>query len=276
MEKHPSITYLIEAGLREDQAMVYTTLLERGKTTASKLAGRLPYSRPMVYRILDELINIGAVSKNDEVGAVSIFECAHPLKLRDWMAKEKNVYEQKQKALESTLTDLISLYSTQTGKPGVRVLQGLVGLSELYEDVLNEQSPLCLIRSPYDDQHPEISDLVIKQIEEQVKIGITTQAITPFDNETIEELETIDHKNLVTRRLVYIDQLDLPAQIIIYADKVALTAFDGELMTTIIQNKAIATTFQLLFELIWQTTKTEDENIRQGLRDGTITAPRPR
>ncbi len=276
MEKHPSIKYLVEAGLREDQATVYTALLERGQTTASKLTSRVPYSRPMVYRILDELIEMSIVTKHDEVGAVSIFECAHPIKLREWMAREKIAYEQKNKALESTLTDLISLYSTQTGKPGVRVLQGLAGISELYEDILNEQTSICLIRSPYDDQHPEILDLVIAQIKEQVRLGITTRAITPFDNETLEEIETIDPKNLVTRQLVHLEHLDVPAQIIIYADKVALTAFDGELMTTIIQNKAISTTFQLLFELIWQTTKTEDESIRLGLRDGTIVAPRPR
>lgn len=276
MEKHPSITYLQQAGLREDQAVTYTNLLTRGKTTASKLAVLVPYSRPMVYRILDELITYGLVEKVDKPNSVSTFECTHPTKLREWMAEEKEKFNQRSKAVEATLTDLITSYTALTGKPGVRVLQGSAGIEELYEDILNEQAPICLIRSPYDDQHPEILEKVLAQITEQVRLGITTRAITPFDNETIEELEKIDPQNLVTRRLAYLENLDIPAQILLYADKVAVTAFDGELMTTIIQNSAISQTFKLMFAFMWRTLEQDDSTIRTGLRDGSITAPRPR
>jgi sugar-specific transcriptional regulator TrmB len=276
MENHPSITYLIQAGMREDQAVTYTTLLTKGKITASKLAGFLSYSRPNVYRLLDELIALNLVEKTDAPKMVSTFECSHPTKLREWMMREREALAQRQKAVESTLTDLISTYTALSGKPGVRVLQGTAGIEELYEDILNERAPICLIRSPYDDRHPEIFEKVLTQITEQVRLGITTRAITPLDNETIEELEILDRKNLVTRRLLELEHLDIPAQIILYADKVAITAFDGELMTTIIQNKAISGTFQLVFEFIWRALEQEDARIRTGLRDGTIAAPRPR
>jgi sugar-specific transcriptional regulator TrmB len=276
MEKHPSVTFLHEAGLREDQAITYTTLLSRGELSASKLAKYLPYSRPMVYKILDELISLKLVQKINIPGSISKFECTHPLNLREWILEERKKYEQKQKAIENTLTDLISTYTALSGKPGVRVLQGVSGIEELYEDILNERSPIYLIRSPYDDQHPEIIDLVVKQIDAQVRLGITTQAITPFDNETTEELETWDRDHLVSRRLVYLHKLDLPAQILLYADKVAITAFDGELMTTIIQNKGIHITFKLLFEFMWNALENEDSEIRNGLKIGDIEAPRPR
>jgi sugar-specific transcriptional regulator TrmB len=276
MENNPSVTYLVEAGLRHDQAVTYTTLLSKGSITASKLALALPYSRPMVYRILDELIEIGLVQKEDASGTISTFECTHPLKLREWLAHEKTKYENKHKAVENALTDLISTYTALSGKPGVRLLQGLSGIDELYEDILNEQSPLFLIRSPYDDKFPQILERVITQIKTQVKLGITTRAITPFDNETMSELEIDDPKNLVTRKLVSIEHLDLPAQIILYADKVAITAFDTDIMTTIIQNKAIHQTFALMFEFMWQALTDEDASIRTGLKNGTITPPRPR
>ncbi len=276
METLSSVSYLIKAGLRKDQATTYATLLSRGRLTASRLASYVPYSRTMVYKILEELIEFELVLKNEKPGTTATFECTHPLKLREWIQKEKLVYEQKSRAIETALTDLISTYTAVFEKPGVRLLQGTSGLEELYEDILNEQKPLRLIRSPYDDRFPEIFDRVSKQIQAQVKLGITTRAITPFDDETWEELQEVDPKNLVTRRLVSLEHLDLPAQIIIYADKVAITAFDTDIMTTIIQNTAINQTFGLIFEFIWGSLKTEDEKIRTGLKEGTLMPPRQR
>jgi sugar-specific transcriptional regulator TrmB len=276
MEKNPSVSYLIQAGLREDQAVVYTHLVGRGAIAASKIAKQLSYSRPNIYRLLDELIGFGLIEKTDEPGRVATFSAAHPLVLREWLARERTKYSEREKALENTLTDLISTFTALSGKPGVRVLEGIAGITELYEDILNEQVPICLIRSPYDDQHPELIDKVMNQIQQQVKFGITTRAITPFDNETLEELEVTDKKNLVTRRLVYLHKLDIPAQILLYKDKIALTAFDGTLMTTIIQNVAISKTLQFLFEYLWQTLESEDNEIRSGLLSGTIIAPRQR
>jgi hypothetical protein len=47
-------------------------------------------------------------------------------------------------------------------------------------------------------------------------------------------------------------------------------------MTTIIQNKAIHQTFTLMFEFMWKALADEDTTIRTGLKNGTITPPRPR
>jgi hypothetical protein len=70
------------------------------------------------------------------------------------------------------------------------------------------------------------------------------------------------------------DTFNIPAQILLYADKVAITAFDNQLMTTIIQNQAISNTFSLMFEFVWNTLETEDKKIRQGIMGGTLTPPR--
>ena len=276
METEAKITDLIQAGLTKDQATIYISLLTRGRSAASKLVPLTTLSRPMVYRILDELVTLGLVTKHDAPKMVSQFESAHPLKLREFIDAKRSEVETKHKALESVLGSLISDYTALSGKPGVRILQGLAGISELYEDILNENVDIQLIRSPYDDRFPELLAVVLEQIKNQVKVGIHTQAITPFDNETTEELETDDSRNLVERRLASLETLDLPAQIILYADKVAITAFDTELMTTIIQNPAISKTFQMLFGFMWTQLESEDTRIRTGLRNGTLTPPRPR
>jgi sugar-specific transcriptional regulator TrmB len=276
MDKQAKIESLARACLTSDQAEVYVALLMRGRITASKLKSQTSLSRPMLYRVLGELTALGVVLKEDAPQMVSRFECAHPLKLRELVDIRRAEVATRQQSLENILSSLVSDYTALSGKPGMRLLSGIIGIEELYEDILNEGVGISLIRSPYDDKFPELTERVIKQIAAQVKAGITTRAITPFDNETLEELEGDDVRNLVTRRLVYLEKLDIPAQIILYADKVAITAFDTELMTTIIQNQAISKSFALMFEFMWHTVASDDAEIRTGLKNGTLTAPRPR
>lgn len=276
MKTQQKIEELTRVGLKADQAEVYVTLLSRGKTTASKLATFTSLTRPLTYKVLDELISLNLVEKIDEPGSVTHFSTTHPLKLREFIDQKRSEVEQKHTTLEGVLGQLISDYTVMSNRPGVRILQGLPGIDELYEDILNENKPISLIRSPQDDHFPELYSKVLKQIKSQVTAGITTRAITPFVDETKEEITKTDAQNLVTRHLVNMETFNIPAQIMIYADKVAITAFDNELVTTIIQNEAISKTFSLMFEFIWNALENEDAQIRQGIIDGSLTPPRER
>lgn len=275
MSPDQKISELESCGLSTNQATVYLALLTRGTLPASKLVAYTPFSRPMIYRILDELAVLELIEKLETPGSVAKFQCSHPIKLRRLADKWRAETEQKSIALERVLGTLVSDYSTFSDRPGVRILQGLSGVTELYEDILNERQNILLLRSPNDNSFPELHSLVIKQIIDQTKLRICTRAITPFTNETKEEITETDTNNMVERRLVWLEQFDIPAQIIIYADKVAITAFDSDLMTTIIQNTSISSSFRAVFEFLWQAAYTSDQEIRTGLLQGTITPPRP-
>ena len=262
MEKQQKIEELTSIGLKPEQAETYLLLLNKGSSTAGKLASLSSLTRPMVYKLLDELVNMALVEKIEEPGRVTTFQCAHPLKLRSLIDQKRSEVEQKNLALEGVLGQLVSDYTAMSNRPGVRILQGLSGIDELYEDILNEAQPICLIRSPKDDHFPDLYSKVLKQI------------ITPFVDETLDELNETDPANLVTRRLTNMDTFNIPAQIIIYADKVAITAFDNELITTIIQNDAISSTFSITFDFLWNVLEKEDKEIRKGLSAGTLTPPR--
>lgn len=260
------------AGLTTDQAHIYELLLKRGSVPASRLAKESPFSRPLVYKLLGDLIELGLVEKHDEAGSVTRFSVAHPLSLRSLIDAKRQSAESAHLALESVITKLVTDFTAQSGQPGVRILEGVGGVAELYEDILNEQVPIKLLRSYRDAENPELSSVVAKQIAEQVKLGITTTTITPLTNETHEELTNWDPAHLVTRRLVHLENFKLPAQIVLYGNKVGLTAYGTPLMTTIIENKAIAATFAVLFELLWQQVEESDKEIRLGLQEGTIVA----
>lgn len=78
--------------------------------------------------------------------------------------------------------------------------------------------------------------------------------------DTFEKMR-FDNERLTTRRIIPKEMLDIRAQIIIYADKVAITTYDAPFITIIIENKIIKTTFASMFEYIWEKSKEEHEKI---------------
>jgi sugar-specific transcriptional regulator TrmB len=219
--------------------------------------------RTLGYKVLGELETLGLVVKKDEPGKVAVFSAAHPLKLKELAENRLNEAKDAKNALESTLSKLISDFNTVAGQPGVRILEGLGGIAELYEDELNEQQLIRLIRSPEDDSVPELKAMVQKQIEEQKKLGISVRVIAPMTPGTPQKIISFDKERGVERRIIPLEQFAIPAQIAIYANKVALTAYEGSIITTIIENTAIRLTFEIMFEYIWRMAEPEHERILQ-------------
>jgi hypothetical protein len=163
------------------------------------------------------------------------------------------------------LGKLITDFNTAAGSPGVRILEGIAGVAELYEDQLNEAQPILLMRSPKDNDHADLDALVQRQIVEQAKLGLKVRVISPLTSTTASKVLVRDKERLVERRILPPETFPIPAEVAIYANKVALTAFKGPLITTIIENTAIRQTFELIFEYMWAAAEPEHKKILEGL-----------
>lgn len=252
----------MQAGLTRHQAAVYSALVKMGRKQASTVARETGVSRPLTYKALGELQSMELVEKHDAPGKVAEFSAAHPLKLQELITRRLEAAERAKQSAENILSALISDFTKVSGQPGVRILQGPNGVKELYGDILRERQPIMLIRSPNDKSHPEVALLIEDQVKRQVNLGISVQAITPLGLDTPKKQLEKDKSVLMTRRIVPIDKFGIPAQVIIYANKVSITAFDSTLMTTIVENPTIAQTFRVMFEFIWDAATTKHEHLR--------------
>ncbi len=252
---------LVQAGLTSGQSSIYEVLIQRGPLTATKLSFLAGVPRTLSYKVLDELRALELVVKKDEPGKVALFTPAHPLKLKELADKRLDEAKDAKKALDSALAKLISDFNTVAGQPGVRILEGVSGVAELYEDILNEGQPIRLVRSPRDNDIPELNGLIQSQIAEQQRLGITPRVITPLLPSTPHKVIASDKERGVERRIVPLDEFNIPAQVLIYANKVAITAFDSPIITTIIENTAIRATFEIMFEYMWHKATPEHEKI---------------
>ncbi len=257
---------LIEGGLTQNQAKIYEALVAHGVLPASTAARLANVPRTLGYKALGELVGLGLVAKTDNPGEVATFAAAHPLKLKELADKRYEDAKDARVALDGVLSKLISEFNTITGTPGVRILEGVAGVVELYEDQLNEGQNIRLIRSLHDRDVPELIEIVRKQITAQAEAKIHVRAITPLTEFVTAAVIATDAERLVERRLVPADALAIPAQIVIYANKVAITAYKNGIITTIIENPAIKTTFEMIFEYMWKLSEADHNLIMEKLR----------
>lgn len=149
---------------------------------------------------------------------------------------------------------LASNYNLLFGKPNVQFYEGIERLNLIYDDILEINQNISIISSPtIDEDRQEVLHIIKKQIEKQVAQNIKTRAITPFsEGQKTSTPISEDEKYLITRKIVPAEKLKIPAQIIIYGDKVAITNFKETIISVLIESKYITETFRIMFDYIWQ------------------------
>ncbi len=247
---------LSAAGLTKEQVLVYEPLIRKGAMQAGRLAKITELSRPYIYKILEGLIDANLVSKEELPGKPAQFVPTHPFAIQELARKQLERAEISKSTIQGVMGSLISDYTASSQIPGVRILQGTASLTDLYKDILHEKMDINLIRSAIDDVEPDQLTLLSNQIQQQVTLGIHTRIIGPFPKtgaKTLSHTEIIkrDRSRLTERRVYPDDTFTLPAQIIIYANKIALTSFKKPMITTIIENIEIRQTMSAIFELLW-------------------------
>ncbi|MEI7719754.1 MAG: helix-turn-helix domain-containing protein [bacterium] len=248
--------------LPKDEAEVYAYLLNQAPKKASDVAQDLGLLRPIAYKLLDRLIEKELVIKHKKTRGVAVYNPQHPANLKAYIDSKAREVESNKAVFDASLPSLVAEFHTRFGGiPGFRVIMGIDGIREVYEDVLNEGKDIKLIRSPHDRENTELASTIKNQIQEQVQLGIHTKAITPLHEGIPKELLDADTKNLVERCIVPESEFLIPAQILIYGNKVAITAFGPSMMTTIVENAAIHDTFEILFNYIWHKAKNEHQKM---------------
>ena len=257
---------LIDAGLSEEQAFIYDTLLEKGPQKASAIAVWTGIKRSTVYKVLEQLVSMNLVSQKGGKGTVASFSPNHPSTLLSSFEQKEKELAMAKNLLGEALSTLSSKFNLLSGKPNVQFYEGVEGMQKVYTDILFDGKDIMLIRSPYDDKFPEIIPIVEKQIKDQVSKNIHTRAITPLVESTKNTIANKDKENLVTRHMIKLEDFNEKAQIIIYGDqKVGITSFEDKMISTIIDNKAIHSAFKALFEFMWSKSTEDNKKIIESL-----------
>jgi sugar-specific transcriptional regulator TrmB len=236
-------------GLDERSARLYLSLLELGEASILKLAKKSGVERTVIYYLLKDLRRFGLVDE--------LYDSHNRLRLRAASPKKLAEYENnRHQQIKAALPELEALYHDQPEKPRIRIFEGLSGVDELYDDVIATLSSLPedkremltytsvdrLVTLPIRNQEP------FRQQRRDKKIKVRVIANnSPLARDFVER----DQTELRESRLLPANHDEIKATFVVYANKVAQYNLSGEIYVMSVENKELADTQRIIFELAW-------------------------
>ncbi len=236
-------------GLSKSQALTYLRLVEKGELSPPEVAELTGESRSNAYMILRKLERLGLVEKLEKSKKIS-YQPLNPIALEQLAEKRKQEASLVESQIKHSMPQALSYFYSFTEKPGIRLLQGVEGLKEIYTDTLRTRKDIYFLRTPAEVQTlgDEYFNLYKKK---RADLGIKTYAFTQ-DTPAARRFSQEDKVNKMVRTWLKPAAYDAPVEINIYGDKVAFLAYGEDIMGVIIQNPPIAEAMRQVFRLMGQ------------------------
>ncbi|MES2215992.1 MAG: helix-turn-helix domain-containing protein [Patescibacteria group bacterium] len=241
---------LVDIGLNEKQAELYTYLLKQPKgsdQTAFIIAQKTALPRSTVYVLLEELESKKLVSSYKKNNVLH-YLTANPSRL----AKD---LEEKQDILKSLLPTLENLSKDSAFSSSVRTFTGEKGIRIVFDDIYDDPH-LKGIREFYTISHPRLlkylskSGYFAKKMEQKRKYNLHTKMIAPDLASTPLSKEYASDSHRETRYLT--TPLAFEGTLIVYGKKTALFSHkDNEVYSIIVDSPAITEMFEGIFLCLW-------------------------
>lgn len=248
----------IQMGLTAEQASIYETLIVSGLISARSIAQKTAIKRGMVYKSLDQLIELGLVVKRDDIGKISMFFPTHPDNLRKILDKKNQDIRSTEASFDATRNKLSSEYNLISGKPNVQFFEGLDGMKRVLDDSLSAETEIYSY-ADLEAIQKYIPDINAEYVKKRDKFNIKKKAIlldTPFARTFLKDY----YKGVTDIKLI--DSKSTPFQTVIqiYDNKISyITLSEKEMIGVIIEDKHIYTMHKDLFEYNWESAKTIDQ-----------------
>jgi HTH-type transcriptional regulator, sugar sensing transcriptional regulator len=256
---------LAQAGLDKKETAVYTTLLNNGGMTVLQIANKSGQKRTNLYNILEDLKQQNLVKEIKDETTTKYFPQS-PREIEKLLDRKSQMVHHAKLNYEILINSLQSQFTLIEHKPLVTYFEGIRGLQRLYEDINDTGEDVLLFRSTFDDRRKDVDDIIATQIVEQVKRGIKAKVIGPLED--IEEAKALytkyDKTRLVEERFIKNFPFELPAQILIYGTKTAISTVKKDIIITIIDNSDVTNTYRVLFNFIWEYATPEHNEIVKG------------
>ncbi|MBU1167454.1 helix-turn-helix domain-containing protein [Patescibacteria group bacterium] len=227
-------------GLDEKERKVYLALLSLGQGTIKEIASESGQKRPHVYNILEDLAAKNLVSKSPDAKRITYF-AEHPQKLLKEISKTRN-------AVKSVLPDLVSLYGVHEARPRVRLLEGIKGIEQAYDEALAyDRIDMCGSLQNVKKNFGKIIDQVSKKTKKNQQAHI--RELLTRDSVGVNYAQTTIRENHKIRFLP--QKFDFPIDCFIYGNSVVLFSLTDHVFALIIESQDISKALGTFFELAW-------------------------
>jgi sugar-specific transcriptional regulator TrmB len=248
---------LKELGLGQNEAVLYEILLSSPKATIPVLRKKSPFSRTMLYYVLDNLANYELVA-TEKKGKKTVYNAEPSEKLEVFMKNQEKELKRQKGLLEDVIGSLKSSYQLALHRPGVRFFEGK---EEIKKALYDSHNATETIYSYVDvDAVQTYFDTVNKEYVKKRESLQKNKKLLILDTRTARNYLKNQDAKYTEARLLPKNIQPLHTTLQIYNGKVLyLTARKDNLIGVMIEDKDIYKFHRQLFEAWWeQAEKLED------------------
>ena len=239
-------TELSNFGLNKSEIAIYLYLLEQGVSSPPQIAKSTKIARTNSYHILLSLKERGLIEEQSK-GKRKVYLAKDPGALL--MAEEA-----RKKALERVVPDLRALFGTQTNKPKIKFYDGIEQVKQIYLESLNSDGIFALGSTK---QLQGLTDDFLKKYAVEIKKrGIVFKDILTKASKESAQVLTSEIGGIYESRYLPDKHKDVPTDMLIWDDKIALISLSEPVFGTVMLNKNITNTFKLVFNLLWDNLES--------------------
>lgn len=227
-----------------NESKVYLALVGLGPSLAGKIAKDAHMDRSSTYNALKGLIHRGLVSTVYE-NKRTIFFPENPKKILDY-------YHEKEEIAKKIIPHLESQFSFRKTKSSVKLFQGYKGLKTVFSDILDstDKGKTYFVMGSeglFTQKMPYYSPVFNKRKEaKQIKTKILIREGRPKRRGSkYSEYKTIP------------SDVESPATINIYGDKVAIFIWEDPPQAILIENENVKRTLENYFNFMWKSAKNK-------------------
>jgi len=259
---------LNEVGLEHQEAKVYLSALQLGTSPASVIGKQLNIPRSTARYTCEQLIKKQLMVPMQK-GNTVFFTAENPEKLVKLLDLKREDIDLKEASLSKNMPDLISLYNPDTVLPRVTFYEGINGVGESLDKVVEDLEAgdeICIYGSARtldrDKRNGKFISALDRFMKKRIKKKINLKLLTTIFEGSMR-LKLKDEDNYRETRFSYVNhEAFLSSEIIIYKDKVYSMAKEGNsYFATIIQSKHLCDVHRAIFDIAWKQAKKDDQEI---------------
>ena len=239
---------LEKIGLSDKEARVYLASLHLGGASIQDIAEEAGINRTTTYVIMRSLIEKGLASSFNK-GKKRNFTVESPEQLKSVLAVQEKIVLEKRKELESVLPSLAEIYHSSERRPQVRFLEGKEGIHAMQDEMLRSDISETLSFSPLDEIYGAFPDYKDNFVQKRVRAKIFSKIIYTTSK---GRLVDGDEEALRERRYVPKEKFPFSSSVAIYGNTVQITNLKEPLGGVVIENKQIADSLRIIFNLAWE------------------------
>lgn len=240
---------LSRLGLAENEAKIYEILLLKGETKARDLLEDSGLSRGNVYNMLTSLTARGFIQVTE--GKQQTYRVTDPTKLSTLVDERKRGIERLDAEFKEILPHMLSTFSLTTGRPTVRVFEGIEGSEEAIMDSLEAKNGICAYLD-VTALRGDFAEINKRYIKKRIAKGVLKRIIVA---DTVETRAYFAHApSSPFTRVVFIPNFPASFQTAmeVYNDTVAyMTMTTEKVIAVLVTDVAIASLEQKKFDFLW-------------------------